>query len=100
MVKHPETPPPLRGRSVRSANRKGGAARSIPAQAIGLPLPLAGEGGGISKLEVPMAEQKCPAWKISSRLRANARALRRSSTDAERILWSELRDHRLTHAGF
>src|SRR5205814_7016387 len=68
--------------------------------AIGLPLPLAGEGGGISKLEVPMAEQKCPAWKISSRLRANARALRRSSTDAERILWSELRDHRLTHAGF
>ncbi len=47
-----------------------------------------------------MAEQKSPSWNISSRLRANARALRRNSTDAERILWAELRDHRLAGAGF
>jgi very-short-patch-repair endonuclease len=47
-----------------------------------------------------MAEQKNPKWKVSSRLRANARALRRNSTDVERILWSELRDHRLNGAGF
>jgi very-short-patch-repair endonuclease len=47
-----------------------------------------------------MAEQKSPDWKVSSRLRANARALRRNSTDVERILWSELRDHRLGGAGF
>jgi very-short-patch-repair endonuclease len=47
-----------------------------------------------------MAEQKQPEWKVSHRLRANARALRRNSTDAERILWSELRDHRLGGAGF
>jgi very-short-patch-repair endonuclease len=47
-----------------------------------------------------MAEQKSPTWKVSSKLRANARALRRNSTDAERILWSELRDHRLGGAGF
>jgi very-short-patch-repair endonuclease len=46
-----------------------------------------------------MDEQK-PTWTISSKLRANARALRKSSTDAERILWSELRDHRLAGAGF
>ena len=47
-----------------------------------------------------MAEQKSPTWKVSSKLRANARALRRNSTDVERVLWSELRDHRLGGAGF
>jgi very-short-patch-repair endonuclease len=47
-----------------------------------------------------MVEEKEPTWKVSSRLRSNARALRKNSTDAERILWSELRDHRLNGAGF
>jgi len=47
-----------------------------------------------------MGEQETPTWKVSSRLRSNARTLRRNSTDAERILWSELRDHRLNGAGF
>jgi very-short-patch-repair endonuclease len=47
-----------------------------------------------------MVEQKSPRWKVSPRLRANARAVRRNSTNAERILWSELRDHRLAGAGF
>ena len=47
-----------------------------------------------------MAEEKKPKWKVSSRLRSNARALRKNSTDAERILWSELRDHRLNGASF
>ena len=47
-----------------------------------------------------MAEQKSPTWKVSSKLRANARALRENSTDAERILWSELRDQRLNGSGF
>jgi very-short-patch-repair endonuclease len=37
---------------------------------------------------------------VSSGLRSNARALRKNSTDAERILWSELRDHRLNGASF
>jgi very-short-patch-repair endonuclease len=66
------------------------------------PLPLAGEGwgGGVEALEVPMDEQKTPKWKVPSRLRSNARALRKNSTDAERILWSELRDHRLNGASF
>jgi very-short-patch-repair endonuclease len=45
-------------------------------------------------------DEKKPTWKISSRLRSNARALRKNSTDAERILWSELRDHRLNGASF
>src|SRR6185369_1947642 len=65
-------------------------------QSVGLPLPLAGEGwgGGSSASEVSMADEKTPAWKVSSGLRSNARALRKNSTDAERILWSELRDHR------
>jgi very-short-patch-repair endonuclease len=45
-------------------------------------------------------EGKKPPWKVSSRLRSNARALRKNSTDAERTLWSELRDHRLNDAGF
>ena len=47
-----------------------------------------------------MAEQNDPTWRVSSRLRANARALRKNSTDAERVLWSEVRDHRLNGAGF
>ena len=47
-----------------------------------------------------MADEKTPTWKVSSRLRSNARALRKTSTDAERILWSELRDHRLNGASF
>ena len=74
----------------------------LSAPKVGLPPPLAGEGwgGGISAWETRMAEQKNPSWKVSSRLRTNARALRRNSTDVERILWSELRDHRLIGAGF
>jgi very-short-patch-repair endonuclease len=47
-----------------------------------------------------MDEDQKPAWKVPTRLRSNARALRRNSTDAERILWSELRGHRLNGAGF
>jgi very-short-patch-repair endonuclease len=75
---------------------------SLTQRPVGLPLPLAGEGwgGGLSAWEVAMADKKEPTWKISSRLRSNARALRKNSTDAERILWSELRDHRLNGASF
>jgi very-short-patch-repair endonuclease len=47
-----------------------------------------------------MADEKSPSWKVPPKLRSNARALRKNSTDAERILWSELRDHRLNGAGF
>jgi very-short-patch-repair endonuclease len=66
------------------------------------PLPLAGEGwgGGAAATEVSMDEPKKPTWKVSSRLRSNARVLRKNSTDAERILWSELRDHCLSGASF
>jgi very-short-patch-repair endonuclease len=66
------------------------------------PLPLAGEGwgGGVTASEVSMAEQEGPTWKVASKLRSNARALRKNSTDAERVLWSALRDHRLNGAGF
>ena len=37
---------------------------------------------------------------MSSNLRSNARTLRKNSTDAERLLWAALRDHRLNGAGF
>jgi very-short-patch-repair endonuclease len=47
-----------------------------------------------------MVDPEYPNWKIAAQQRANARALRRNSIDAERILWSELRDHRLQGAGF
>ena len=47
-----------------------------------------------------MVDPEHPDWKVSDRLRTNARALRKNSTDAERILWSELRDHRLNGASF
>jgi very-short-patch-repair endonuclease len=64
------------------------------------PLPLAGEGWGGGKLAVTMDDPKRPTWKVPSKLRTNARALRRNSTDAERLLWTELRDHRLNGASF
>jgi very-short-patch-repair endonuclease len=66
------------------------------------PLPLAGEGwgGGIRNQEIAMDDPKKPTWKVRPRLRTNARTLRRNSTDAERLLWSELRDHRLNGARF
>jgi very-short-patch-repair endonuclease len=66
------------------------------------PLPLAGEGwgGGLSTSEVSMVDPENPTWNVSKKLRANERELRKSSTDAERILWSELRDHRLNGIGF
>ena len=79
-----------------------GASHGLSLRRGELPLPLAGEGwgGGVEALEVTMDEQKTPAWKVSSKLRSNARVLRKNSTDAERILWSELRDHRLNGASF
>ncbi|MBR0844474.1 endonuclease domain-containing protein [Bradyrhizobium liaoningense] len=47
-----------------------------------------------------MVDGEHPDWKVSATLRANARALKRNSTDAERILWSELRAGRLNGASF
>ena len=47
-----------------------------------------------------MAEPKDLTWNASSKLRSNARALRKNSTDAERLLWAALRDHRMNGAGF
>ena len=85
-----------------SASRKLRDTINLSIRQVGLPLPLAGEGwgGGSEASEVAMDEPKKPAWKVPSRLRANARSLRKNSTDAERILWSELRDHRLNRASF
>lgn len=75
---------------------------SLSARQAGLPPPLAGEGlgEGFSAMGLPMVDPKHPDWKISDKLRANARALRRNSTDAERILWSELRAGRLNGVNF
>jgi very-short-patch-repair endonuclease len=75
---------------------------NLTQEQVGLPLPLAGEGwgGGLAASEVAMAEEKKPTWKVPSKLRSNARALRRNSTDAERILWSQLRDRRLNGVSF
>jgi very-short-patch-repair endonuclease len=45
-------------------------------------------------------DRKKPTWRVPSKLRSNARALRKNSTDVERLLWAELRDHRLSGSGF
>ncbi|WP_225715522.1 endonuclease domain-containing protein [Bradyrhizobium semiaridum] len=47
-----------------------------------------------------MVDPEHPDWKVSQKLRANARALRRNSTDVERALWSELRGNTLSGASF
>src|SRR5712692_2834649 len=43
---------------------------------------------------------KAPRWHVSTRQRQRARSLRRDSTDAERMIWSALRAHRLQGASF
>jgi very-short-patch-repair endonuclease len=48
-----------------------------------------------------MAEfERRPIWTVSPSLRRHAKALRRDMTDAERVIWYELRAHRLSGAGF
>jgi len=39
-------------------------------------------------------------WRVKPKARSRARALRRDSTDAERIIWAALRAHRMNGAGF
>jgi very-short-patch-repair endonuclease len=43
---------------------------------------------------------KQPQWQVAPKLRSRARSLRRQSTDAERLMWSALRAHRLIGASF
>lgn len=45
-------------------------------------------------------EPKRPVWKTTSAARESARRLRRTLTDAERVMWNELRAHRLNGASF
>ncbi len=45
-------------------------------------------------------EPKRPVWHIRASTRDNALRLRRNATDAERLIWKELRAHRLDGAGF
>lgn len=45
-------------------------------------------------------EPKQPIWKTTRVARDNARRLRRTLTDAERVMWNELRAHRLNGASF
>jgi very-short-patch-repair endonuclease len=41
-----------------------------------------------------------PKWRVTSRMRAHARDLRRNMTGAERVIWQGLRAHRLNGLGF
>ncbi len=45
-------------------------------------------------------EPKTPTWRTSTKLRVRSRSLRRSLTDAERIIWYGVRAHRLNGASF
>ncbi|ERF84478.1 MAG: branched-chain amino acid transport system permease [Bradyrhizobium sp. DFCI-1] len=76
--------------------------KTLSTRAVGLPLPLAGEGwgGGLAAMGLLMVDPEHPDWKVSEGLRSNARALRKNATDVERILWSELRGNRLNGAVF
>jgi very-short-patch-repair endonuclease len=41
-----------------------------------------------------------PKWRVSGKLRNNAKALRRDMTEAERIIWYNVRAHRFQGASF
>ena len=45
-------------------------------------------------------DRRLPDRQVKPRVRANARALRRSLADAERVIWYGLRAHRLDGIGF
>ncbi|MDB5484660.1 MAG: hypothetical protein JWR29_564 [Tardiphaga sp.] len=47
-----------------------------------------------------MSEEAKPEWKVPRHLRVNARVLLKNSTDAERLLWAALRNHRLNGFAF
>jgi very-short-patch-repair endonuclease len=48
-----------------------------------------------------MVDQKQkPKWHVSEKQRSNARALRRDMTEAERIIWYNVRAHRFQSASF
>src|ERR1700722_967414 len=45
-------------------------------------------------------ESKNPEWHVSTKLRVRSRSLRRTLTDAERVIWYAVRAHRLNGASF
>ena len=59
-----------------------------------------GVGAATRKPAATTTSPKNPRWHLEPKTRDRARSLRHNSTDAERIIWSELRDHRLQGAGF
>jgi len=71
-----------------------------------LPLPLAGEGWGEGDtgtelaMDDPKQPTPKPTWNVSPGQRRHARELRKKSTDAERLMWSALRDKQLDGASF
>ncbi|MGE3149845.1 MAG: endonuclease domain-containing protein [Pseudorhodoplanes sp.] len=62
------------------------------------PPPLAGEGQGGGSHEETLSSK--PTWHVTPKMWTRARSLRRETTDAERIIWSALRAHRLNSASF
>src|SRR5262249_37113504 len=58
-----------------------------------------GEGAG-KPIPKMVERAKSPSWHVSTKQRVRARSLRTNSTDAERIIWSALRAHRMNGASF
>jgi very-short-patch-repair endonuclease len=74
---------------------------------LGLPLPLAGEGGegalaarDDGEVYTMTGDAREPNWRVSRKLRGRAKALRQDMTDAERIVWHAVRAHRVNGAAF
>jgi len=55
---------------------------------------------GRGQAELMSGLRNTPRWHISTKQRFRARSLRANSTDAERIIWSALRAHRMNGASF
>jgi very-short-patch-repair endonuclease len=60
----------------------------------------AARSGPNSKAAAMVDHPDKPKWHVSTKLRGRAKGLRRGMTDAERIVWHELRAHRLHGASF
>jgi len=54
----------------------------------------------VAKANPMVHRDQKPKWQVSEKLRGNAKALRRDMTEAERIIWDNVRAHRFQGAGF
>ncbi|MGI2325243.1 MULTISPECIES: DUF559 domain-containing protein [unclassified Methylococcus] len=92
-----ESPSPAGGRAVASAVTET-AGRKVWNESTSLPSPAGGRGAGGEGAEWDYIPH--PPARLPEDLKRHARAMRRTATDAENLMWRLLRNRRLANAKF